>query len=74
MDLSRTADQYGFLSSQPLAPEEWSSFALSLLAECPPLEFYVCDEQANYVLCANDHDVVIGWGEATAWVRSLGCG
>lgn len=45
-----------------------------LLMECPPLEFYVCDEQANYLLCANDHDVVIGWGDATAWVRSLGCG
>lgn len=45
---------------------------LRVLKECPRLEFYVCDGQAGYLLCANDHDVVIGWGEAAEWVRALG--
>ncbi len=42
-----------------------------VLAECPPGEFFVCDEAASYLLCSNHHDVVIGWGAATAWVDAL---
>lgn len=44
-----------------------------VLKECPPMEFFICDEQASYLLCANHHDVVIGWGEATDWLQSLAC-
>jgi hypothetical protein len=45
---------------------------LRILTEAPALEFYVCDQDATYLLCSNDHDVVIGWGTASAWVDSLG--
>lgn len=44
---------------------------LEVLKECPPLEFYVCDDDARYLLCSNHHDVVIGWGEARHWVSGL---
>lgn len=44
---------------------------LEVLNECPPIEFYVCDDDAKYLLCSNHHDVVIGWGEALYWVSSL---
>ncbi|MBN8741615.1 MAG: hypothetical protein J0H86_19065 [Xanthomonadaceae bacterium] len=47
---------------------------LRVLKECPPLEFYVCDEEASYLLCSNHHDFVIGWGAASAWVEALGDG
>lgn len=43
-----------------------------LLENCPALEFYVCDQEASYLLCSNHHDFVIGWGAATSWVESLG--
>lgn len=45
---------------------------LRVLKDCPALEFYVCDEEASYLLCSNHHDFVIGWGAATTWVESLG--
>jgi hypothetical protein len=44
---------------------------LAVLKEAPPLEFYVCDQDASYLLCCNHHDVMIGWGTAEAWVESL---
>lgn len=43
----------------------------AVLADCPPMEVYVCDTAFSYLLCHNHHDVVVGWGAATAWVRSL---
>lgn len=45
---------------------------LRLLEECSALEFYVCDEDASYLLCSNHHDFLIGWGHASAWVDGLG--
>jgi len=45
---------------------------LRVLKDCPALEFYVCDEDASYLLCSNHHDFVIGWGAARSWVESLG--
>ena len=45
---------------------------LRVLKDCPALEFYVCDEDASYLLCSNHHDFVIGWGAATPWVESWG--
>lgn len=44
---------------------------LKVLNECPPLEFYVCDEDARFLLCSNHHDFLIGWGEALDWVSGL---
>ncbi|VIO66769.1 hypothetical protein [Bradyrhizobium ivorense] len=45
---------------------------LRVLKNCPPLEFYVCDEDASYLLCHNHHDFVVGWGRASQWVERLG--
>jgi len=39
---------------------------------CPALEFYVCDEDASYLICHNHHDFVVGWGRASQWVQRLG--
>ena len=44
---------------------------LRVLEECPLIEFYVCDEAANYLLCHNHHDFVIGWGAASTWVEAM---
>lgn len=33
---------------------------LLVLNNCPALEFYVCDEEASYLLCHNHHDIVVG--------------
>ncbi|RQH08285.1 hypothetical protein [Bradyrhizobium sp. RP6] len=41
---------------------------LRVLEDCPPLEFYVCDEEASYLLCCNHHDFIVGWGAALPWV------
>jgi hypothetical protein len=43
-----------------------------VLEECPALEFYVCDQEASYLICSNHHDYLIGWGTATQWVDRLG--
>lgn len=45
---------------------------LCVLNECPALEFYVCDQDASYLLCSNHHDFIIGWGAARPWVERLG--
>lgn len=44
---------------------------LVFLESSSPFEFYVCDTQATYLLCCNDHDFVIGWGCSAEWVRQL---
>lgn len=44
---------------------------LEVLNECSPLEFYVCDDDARYLLCSNHHDSLIGWGETLDWVDGL---
>ncbi|MBH5368671.1 hypothetical protein [Bradyrhizobium glycinis] len=41
---------------------------LRVLEDCPPFEFYVCDEEASYLLCCNHHDFIVGWGAALPWV------
>lgn len=42
-----------------------------LLSEAPGFEFYVCNQNSTSLLCFNDHDYVIGWGDAASWVHSL---
>jgi len=44
---------------------------LRVLKECPALEFYICDQDASYLLCSNHHDFIIGWGAAKSWVDRL---
>jgi hypothetical protein len=44
---------------------------LLFLEASPPFEFYVCDAQATYLVCCNDHDFVIGWGRSVELVRQL---
>ncbi|MEJ5027729.1 hypothetical protein [Comamonas sp. MYb69] len=44
---------------------------LLVLKESSAMEFYVCDDEARYLLCCNDHDFLIGWGIAAPWVASL---
>jgi hypothetical protein len=45
---------------------------LRVLEECTALEFYICDQDASYLLCSNHHDYVVGWGTAKPWVGRLG--
>lgn len=42
-----------------------------LLSEAPGFEFYVCNQNVTSLLCFNDHDYVIGWGNAASWVHGL---
>jgi hypothetical protein len=35
-----------------------------IIEECPPVEFFVCDEDVTYLFCFNHHDFVISWGRA----------
>jgi hypothetical protein len=44
---------------------------LRVLEDCPAIEFYVCDEEASYLLFHNHHDLVVGWGEASQWVAGI---
>lgn len=64
------------LMFQEGADEIWKfhngSDLLRVLNDCPALEFYVCDEEASYLLCHNHHDFLIGWGEASLWVEQSG--
>ncbi len=41
-----------------------------LLHECPGFEFYVTNEDCDFLLCHNDHDYLIGAGKAAAWVAT----
>jgi hypothetical protein len=43
---------------------------LHAIEKSSPIELYVCDEALSYLLCHNDHDYLIGWGEAQAYVQS----
>ena len=39
-----------------------------LLSECPGFEFYVTNDNYNYLLCHNHHDYLIGTGASAEWV------
>jgi hypothetical protein len=43
---------------------------VSVLEECTGFVFYITNDQLDYLLCFNDHDVLIGAGTAIDWVRS----
>lgn len=42
-----------------------------VVTECPPFEFYVCDENGTYLICNNHHDYIVGWGLASQWISGL---
>jgi hypothetical protein len=41
-----------------------------LLSECPGFEFYVTNDDYDYLLCHNHHDYLIGTGKSAAWVAT----
>jgi hypothetical protein len=42
-----------------------------VLAECPAMEFYVTNTNADYVLCHNHHDFIVGVGSCKQWIEAL---
>jgi len=42
---------------------------LLVLEQLPAYEFYVSNRDMQYLICFNDHDFVIGWGQAEGWVE-----
>lgn len=43
----------------------------SLLAESTGFVFYLTNDQLSYLLAYNDHNVLIGTGEARYWIETL---
>lgn len=41
----------------------------NIIAECTGFTFYVTNKTLDYLICFNDHDVLIGTGAAADWVR-----
>ena len=42
-----------------------------VLGECFGFVFYITNESKSYLLCFNDHDYLIGSGQAKEWIKSL---
>src|SRR5262245_2031240 len=42
-----------------------------ILGECTGFVFYVTNKPYDYLICFNDHDMLIGVGTATAWIDDL---
>lgn len=42
----------------------------AILGECTGFVFYVTDLNFSYLICSNDHDILIGAGGAIDWVKS----
>jgi hypothetical protein len=40
-----------------------------VLEECTPFEFYLTNDDAEYLICFNHHDVLIGAGTAALWLE-----
>jgi hypothetical protein len=58
--------------------EYWTGLAFQsgadirlVLAECPGIEFYVTNRSADFVLCHNHHDYLIGAGASVDWIASV---
>ena len=43
---------------------------VKILSECPGFVFYLTDCECTFLLCHNDHDYLIGAGDAKGWVSS----
>jgi len=44
---------------------------VNLISECPGFVFYVTNSDCSFLLCHNDHDYLIGTGEAKGWVGEM---
>lgn len=44
---------------------------VTLISECSGFVFYVTNNDCSFLLCHNDHDYLIGAGEAKDWVRDI---
>lgn len=44
---------------------------VAVLAECIPFPFCVISGNADYMLCFDDHDCLIGVGTAADWIETL---
>ena len=44
---------------------------VAVLRECTGFEFYLTNPEAEYLLCFNHHDFLIGAGTAEDWIREL---
>jgi hypothetical protein len=42
----------------------------AILGECTGFIFYLTDLNFTYLICFNDHDILIGAGAAIDWVKS----
>lgn len=43
----------------------------SILSETYRFEFYITNYEADYIICFNHHDCLIGCGTAKKWIKSL---
>lgn len=43
----------------------------NILAECTGFIFYITNQNCDYVICFNDHDVLIGSGTSEQWIDTL---
>lgn len=43
----------------------------TVLAESPGFEFYATNKNADFVLCHNQHDFIIGAGECRDWLSAI---
>lgn len=44
---------------------------VEILGECGGQEFYICDQDMNFVICHNHHDYLIAAGTARDWLGKL---
>ena len=42
-----------------------------VLVESGIRDFYLCDEHMDFLICYNDHDIIVADGLAKTWLRSL---
>jgi hypothetical protein len=45
--------------------------ARRMISESPPLEFYLTDDKASFILCCNHHDCIVGTGSCRDWLIKL---
>jgi hypothetical protein len=63
--LFRDSDAYeGYIASSPQSLER-------ILAESPGFEFFLTNEDVDYVLCFNHHNYLIGVGQCKDWLSHI---
>lgn len=49
---------------------ENGSYLSKILGECFGFVFYITDLDYNYLVCFNDHDILMGAGTASDWIEN----